>query len=277
MLWIAFIVALATAEPSASAREEAEAAFRTATVRFAEEDYEAALANFREAYRHAPHDKVRFNIGQCLNRLGRWHEAWVELDAAARSEQLSDGERTTARVAADEAASHLGTLRLTGSARQVIVDDDAGCVVPCTVLVVPGSHTVRIEGEPASVHEVRVGEVTEVAIGPAPPRVPPPTAATPSPARLPIEDRPPPRARPSALTWVGLGLAVGGGAGMIGFGVRANALHDDYIAGPDPATRDKGITMRNLANASIAVALLGAVLVTADVIRIVIKRKRARQ
>ena len=69
---------------------------------------------------------------------------------------------------------------------------------------------------------------------------------------------------------------MGGGAGIIGFGVRADALHDDYIDGPDPATRDKGITMRNLANASIAVALLGAVLISADVIRIVVKRKRAR-
>ena len=276
MLWIAFIAALATSEPSASAREEAEAAFRSATERFVEEDYEAALAHFREAYRLAPHDKVRFNIGQCLMRLGRWHQAWVELDAAAKSSQLSEGERSTARTAADEAASHLGTLRLTGSAREVIIDDDARCVVPCTVLVVPGSHTVRVEGEPASAHEVRVGEVTEVTIGPAPsvsPRLPPPSA-TPPPAH--IEDRPPPRARPSALTWVGLGLAVAGGAGIIGFGVRANALHDDYIAGPDPSTRNKGITMRNLANASIAVAVLGAVLVTADVIRLSVRRRRSR-
>jgi tetratricopeptide (TPR) repeat protein len=227
MLWIAFIVALATAEPSASAREEAGAAFRTATEHFAEEDYEAALAKFREAYRLAPHDKVRFNIGQCLSRLGRWHEAWVELEAAARSEQLSEGERSIARTAADDAASHL----------------------------------------------------TAVAIDPAPPeppRVPPPTVVTPPPAPAPIEDRAPPRARPSALTWVGLGLAVGGGAGIIGFGVRANALHDDYIAGPDPATRDKGITMRNLANASIAVALVGAVLITADAIRIGVARRRSR-
>jgi tetratricopeptide (TPR) repeat protein len=278
MITAVLIVALGLAEPTATEREQARTAFESATTRFAAADYEAALAMFREAYRLAPHDKVRFNMGQCLIRLGRHREAFVELDAAARSTQLSDDERKTARVAADESARHLATLRFSGGPeRPVVVDGELQCMVPCTLMVDPGPHRIEAEGVPSGEIEVRLGETTNVDLStastepPAPEVAPPPT---------PVVDRKPPpakpRPRPSALTWVGLGLAVTGGAGIIGFGVRANALHDDYVAAPDPSTRERGVTMRNLANASIGVALLGAVLMTADLIRLGVARRRSR-
>ena len=279
MISAVLIVALGLAEPTATDREQARTAFESATKRFAAADYEAALAIFREAYRLAPHDKVRFNIGQCLVRLGRHREAFVELDAAARSTQLSDDERKTARVAADESATHLATLRFSGGpARPVVVDGELECTVPCTLMVDPGPHRIAAEGVPTGEIEVRLGETTDVDLSTATAEPPPTPKAAPTPA--PVVDRPQPfprpRPRPSALTWVGLGLAVTGGAGIIGFGVRANALHDDYVADPDPSTRERGITMRNLANASIGVALLGAVLMTADLIRLGVARRASR-
>jgi len=65
---------------------------------------------------------------------------------------------------------------------------------------------------------------------------------------------------------LGSGLAVAGGAGIVGFGLRTDALYDDYLANPNVDTADQGETMLVLANVSIGVVALGGVLVLIDIL-----------
>ena len=75
-----------------------------------------------------------------------------------------------------------------------------------------------------------------------------------------------PAVSPGPLTWVGTGLAAVGVAGIVGFGLRALTLSEDFDAAPSEELADEGELMRNLANASIGVAALGAVLIAIDLI-----------
>ena len=278
------LVAVAPATTVEAPDDEAVAAerFSEGRAHFAEERYEAALAAFREAYRIAPHDKVRFNIAQCLLELGRAREAFAEFDEVAASPQLSADERELARTAAETAATRLGTLRFTGEAgRTVVVDDDLRCTVPCTLDVDSGVHHLRVE-DGASLGETRIdaGKTVEVEVRTATPDTPavvtaprlPPSG--PGPSEPPVVDDEPPKVRPSALTWVGVSLTAVGGAGILGFGLRARSLHDDYVADPDVDTRNRGLTARNLTNVSIGVAALGGALVLADLVRLAVLRRR---
>jgi hypothetical protein len=57
-----------------------------------------------------------------------------------------------------------------------------------------------------------------------------------------------------------------GTVGVVGFGLEANSIHDDYVATPTSTTRDRGLVMKGLTNGSIAVLSLGAALVVADLV-----------
>ncbi len=50
-------------------------------------DYEAALDDFRAAYDLQPLDPLRYNIAMCLEQLGRFEEAIVEVEALANGAQ----------------------------------------------------------------------------------------------------------------------------------------------------------------------------------------------
>jgi hypothetical protein len=68
------------------------------------------------------------------------------------------------------------------------------------------------------------------------------------------------------LTWTGVGLAAVGAAGILYFGLRAQSIHDQYVLTPTTGRRDKGMLYRDLANISIGVAGLGAVLLLVDLL-----------
>src|SRR6185369_9683331 len=68
------------------------------------------------------------------------------------------------------------------------------------------------------------------------------------------------------LLTIGSVLAAGAGASIAGFGVYANDLHARFDATPTVELADEGELMRDLANASIGVAIGGASLVLLDVI-----------
>ncbi|MND05240.1 hypothetical protein D3C83_259000 [compost metagenome] len=62
-------------------------------------------------------------------------------------------------------------------------------------------------------------------------------------------------------------VALGAGVvGTVGFGLSANAIHDDFEAMPSEALRDDGIFARDLANVSLAVAVVGAVAILVDLL-----------
>lgn len=291
---VAALFSLSAPAPQ-DARTRAAAAFADGDAKFSAADYEGALAAFERAYALAPHDKVRFNIGKCLEALGRHREAFVAFDAAAQSPQLTAADRSRARAAADRSAKELGRLSFAGvSGIDVQVDDQLSCTSPCTIDLDPGTHQVVVGAQaPASV-EVRRAETTAVPLrapaeadpadeptparGPegarvhAPPPVVPP--GTPVGEDRPVRREPDGKLRPGPLTWVGVSLGAVGGAGILGFGLRARALHGDYVASPSEDLRQRGTLMRNLANASIGVAGAGALLVVGDLVRAAIVRRR---
>lgn len=276
-------------------RSAARHAFAEAEEAFSAREYERALQLFRQAYSASPHPAVRFNIGVCLERLGRFREAREEYLAAAQEPNLSAREQKQALQSAARLARHLGWLDLeaTDPGGVATVDGTRSCALPCRLPVDAGRHTVLVRlgtTEIESVVELRPGERQRLrygearpASGPAPPSTGtapaaqphPPRATAPAPApwaaaaagssAAPADERPAAHG-PGLLTWGGTGIGLLGLAGVIGFGGRALWLHDRYLQVPTAATRDEGILMRDLANASIGVAAIGALLIGADVI-----------
>ena len=167
----------------------------------------------------------------------------------------------------------LATLRVTADAAvRVDVDDDAHCTAPCSLVLDPGAHDVVAPGW-ATRLQLAPGSITAVHV----PGTTTDTSAAARPVTPPSDRPPPPPPRPARfgpLGWIGVGVAALGGAGTLGFGLRARTLHADYVASPAADERRRGITMRNLTNASIAVAATGGVLLVTELIRWGVARRR---
>jgi hypothetical protein len=257
---LAFTLAasIARAAPSPPpAQMDARTAFDEGERLFARGDYTGALAAFEKVFRIAPHDAVRFNVAVCLERLQRYKDARVQYQAAAESTTLDDADRARARAAAERVAHELGALAATGTnGAALTVEGVVVCTVPCKVELDPGLYHVAADGMPERV--VRVERGADLALDVSPP--PPPVVAKPerSEAR--------PRGGPTWLTWTGAALGLVGGVGIAYFGLRAKSLHDDYLAHPTSDTRDSGLVARDLANVSIGVVGVGALLVALDLL-----------
>ena len=152
---LTFVVALGAAASPAGAQPaepgdptaRAADAFQRAQTAAAEEDFVTALEAFREAQQFAPHDAVRFNIGLCLERLGRFSEALAEFEHASASSQLSEEQRVDARARAEQAHARMGKVRVTSpTGARVSVDGIERCEAPCTIELDPGQHRVSAEG-----------------------------------------------------------------------------------------------------------------------------------
>lgn len=246
-------------------REAAKEAFAAGERAFLEGDAQGALAHFERAFALRPHDAVRFNIAVCLEALGRHAEAIAQYQAAAESSVLSAEERQRAERAAEAALPNVGTLIVEGGDGGVVeVEGSARCNAPCRVLLDPGRHEasfargaqrVRIEVEiqrgrdflwtpPVS------SELRGASAGPVPPAPPIEVSSF----------------EPSWLTWVGGSVGLVGAAGIIGFGLHASSLHDEYERQPTRDGLEDGETFRDLTNVAIGVAALGGVLVAIDLV-----------
>jgi len=263
-----FVLSLASGAHAQSGQTRAEArqSFQAGERAFESNDNEEALRHFKRAFELYPSDVVRFNIGVCLERLGRNREAMLEYELAAASTDLDDETRARAESDASRARARLGTLAVEGEPQgaTVVVDGEELCTLPCEVAVDAGPHDVVVrDGDRESSHRPRVarGGRTTVTAELAAQETEVEEETEPEVVESELESR-----GPGALTWIGAGTAVLGGAGIVIFGLMAQSLHDDYVAMPDADTRDEGMLMRNLANASIGVAALGAVLVLVDLI-----------
>ena len=268
----------AAAQPTPDDRRQAREAFRAGEQAFEQNDNEEALRQFRRAFELAPHDAVRFNIGVCLERLGRHREAALEYDTAAASTVLDDAQRAQARSDAERARSRLGTLVVQGTpaGASVLVDGAELCTLPCEVQVDPGRHMVVIRTSAGdSEHSAAVdrgGRTTVVASG----------GGT-APVDEPIEEEPVdedglahdvravpvPESEtggPGWLMWTGAGLAVAGAAGWLVFWLRTDSLHDDYLAMPTAETRDDGLLFRTLTIVSMGVTAVSVVAALVDLL-----------
>ncbi len=257
------------AEPGPGAIAGARETFKEAERAFERGEPDKALALFRLAYARAPRDAVRFNIAVCLEQLQRWSEARTEYEAAAASATLADAERTDAQKRANALAPVTAELALSGAldGASVRVDGAPRCAPPCRIFVAPGAHRVDVQrGDIVVTREVQAAAAQTALL---PIVFPEPAAAAPPPH--PVES--PRLAEKSArtgragwLTIAGGVVTVAGAAGLVGFGLRADALHDRYLTAPSAAARDEGLLMKGLANGSIGVLAVGALLVVGDLV-----------
>lgn len=234
----------------ADKKREAGDTFARAERAFADEDYPEALRLFRTAFEMVPNEAVRFNIAVCFERLGRFREAGLEYEAAAKSASLAADVRARAKTEAERVRARLGTVSIGGepAGASVRVDGVELCNLPCRIELDPGRREIVVAAGVATdraVVEIARGATSEVTL------------------RATIA-QPPPARGPGVLTWTGGGLGVVGTGVAIYFGLRTRSLHEEYLANPTVETRDEGLRARDIANVSIAVAAIGAALVAVD-------------
>ena len=257
IVWAAPLTGRAQPAPDDPTTRAAEA-FQRAQAAAAEEDFVSALEAFREAQSLAPHDAVRFNIGLCLERLGRYSEALAEFEHAAASSQLAAEQREDAGTRAERARTRLGRLRVTDPAgARVSVDGVERCDAPCDIDLDPGRHQVSAEGSTeARSLVIRAGDQVDLSLMAARQAPPPP----------PPSPRPRAGLRVGVLGWVGAGVAVVGAVSTTVFGLRVLSLKDDYLADPTQERLDDGRLAVTLTNVSLVAAVLGAALFVVDVL-----------
>jgi tetratricopeptide (TPR) repeat protein len=260
-LFAALFVALVAATSAGIARaqesgERPRDAFEAGERAFEAHDYQSALAHFRRAFALAPHDAVRFNVAVCYERLARFREALAEYDAAAASTTLDASWRARATAQARRIRPWLATLVVDGprTGAAVLVEGEERCTVPCSVEVDPRELVVAVRdagGEETHRIAPTRGGRTTLTLLPLAARVDPGGGRTITPGPLTV------------IGAISLGLGAGG---IVGFGIRAQDLHAAYDAVPRAAFADEGELMRDLANVSIAIASVGAVLVAIDLL-----------
>jgi PEGA domain len=254
-------------------RAQASRQFQRGNDHFKAHDYSAALTAYQRAYEILPNDKALVPIASCLQRLARFRESIDVWKRVALSDTVDPSIRADARAKLAELESRLGRLVVTSepSGAEVLVDGLVRCRTPCDEPIDPRAHDVVIgQGQ----HEERRsiaperGETVrlDVALGTSRERAPSSDVMGPD-----SGTRPPPAEldggyHPGPLTWIGGGVALLGGAGVLGFGLRAESLFDDFDAEPHRGTFNEGRLSRDLANASIAVAAGGLVLLAIDLL-----------
>ncbi|AKF10313.1 hypothetical protein [Sandaracinus amylolyticus] len=263
ILALLLLVAPVARAQDVSLEARARTEFHAGEVAYGEERYAEALEHFVRAQQLDPHDAVRFNVAICLQRLGRWSDAWREYRSLTTSDALDDAQRAYAAALLADLEARLAVVRVTTSEpAELRIDGDPVGPAPLEVRLAPGPHVLTARAaDRESIRRITVerGEQLDVALS-----LPAPVAITPPPpreTRLVLRD-------PGWLTYVGASIAAIGAGGIVGFGVHAQSLWDAYHT-PGQATlalREEGMLATDLTNVSIGVAALGAVLVVIDVI-----------
>jgi tetratricopeptide (TPR) repeat protein len=75
LIWSALVLMLAIGVARADDKAKARVAFKSATQHFRLAEYEAALSDFKDAYRNFADPTFLYNIAQCERQLGRKEEA----------------------------------------------------------------------------------------------------------------------------------------------------------------------------------------------------------
>jgi hypothetical protein len=252
-----------------SPKDEAIAHFNKGLSLFEEQDYTAALAEFRRAYQLSPNYKVQYNIGQVCFQMQdfacalRSFETYLsaggkDLSSDRKSEVVKSVERLRARVAKIEIVTSVAGVL-------IAIDDIPVGTTPLAEMVAVNAGRRKISGTA----DGRVGATRSVdVVGGDSIRVEldlPPIASTASvvPASAPVVDHP---SKFTTLSWVGLGatgaLAIGGGiTGLLA--VRASKdLNDERFAGPTPTAAVDADSARTRRFSLASDVLFGAAIVT---------------
>jgi hypothetical protein len=256
---LALVLASVTAhaQDDEATREWAREAYVRAEDAFSRGETNVALELFREIVSRTGNVSVQYNIAICYERLGELRRAHGEFRIVSESVRVPTEVRAAALEGATRVALRLGTIEIDAPANErAHVDTDQTCLVPCEVIVEPGRHTVRLEGDDGIelTVDVRAGEVRSVELARRAPEDPEVT--------LPVTDDP----SLGGWTIAGAILAAIGGAGILGFGLAASDLHDEFQLRPTPERSSDGFLLVGLTNASIGVAGLGGILFAIDLV-----------
>lgn len=154
------------------AKEEAKERFEKGVSRFKENDFEAALVEFRAAYKAKPHFAVRYNVGICLYKLHRYSEAAKELRAYLHEggKKVPKDQKKEVEQILKELESLVGELNVISNVdgAEILVDDEYKDKTPL-MFPIPldvGEHDVelRAAGYASAVEKVEVpgGAVVDV-------------------------------------------------------------------------------------------------------------------
>lgn len=262
--------------PMTPKQKEAVAAFKAAQKEFAAGDYAAALPHYQEAEETIPGARPKYQIAQCLDKLGRTDEAVaayrVFIDSNPdKTKYAAEIEEAGKRVAALEATLPAKvTVKVTPPGAQgVAIKVDGQPAEGTELSLAAGEHTVEVSAEgmkpKSETITVKANEKRDlnVALEKA--------AATPTPTPTPTPD---PDGEgedegPSNIpAYVTLGIA---GAGVVlgtVFGVQALTAQSDFDEMPTVDNADKAERNALIADMSFGVALTfgitGAVLLISN-------------
>jgi tetratricopeptide (TPR) repeat protein len=227
--------------PTQSDRDKAEQHFNSGYALVEAREYEAAAAQFEQAYQLSPHHSVLFNLGLAYSLAGKHVQAVQTLRRfLEQPDQAEPGMVTRARTALRKSESLVGTVRLTVSPGTTVVVDGRAVAQPSEPQVLSiGTHGVwaqapgRRDGYRSFV--VNGGDTTEVELLLAPlPAEPPPIKLKPKPKQLAQPNDPPSHLWSYVLGGTGLAL----GAGAVALYVKGSADHRDLQDRRDELTKE---------------------------------------
>lgn len=233
--------ALAQNAAPAGGEVEGRARFSRGIELYKENNFHAALAEFRAAYAAAPSWRIQFNLGQTLYQLQDYagaltaferylHEGADKLEPARKTEVEGEVAKLRQRVATVIVSVPRPAGPGSTAPAEVLVDDEVkGSVTEQLEIVVSAGRrkfSASAPGYRATTRVLDVAGSTRVALQlPLEPlSAPAPVAVRPAAAPPP----PPPKAKSRLPFWLGLtatGLAAGG---AVTFGFLAKREHDKY-------------------------------------------------
>jgi hypothetical protein len=170
------LCAVAAAEPSDKAKEEAATRFERGVKLYDAQDYAAALAEFEAAYRLVPRYQVLFNVGVAQKKLFRYNDAFRSL-----TRYLQEGGDKVPPDRRDQVAKELAeihalvaevTVKVDGLPASIEVDGRLMGETPMSgpLLLPSGHHVVRAsrDGYDPALREIDVvsGEKVELQLSP---------------------------------------------------------------------------------------------------------------
>lgn len=239
-------------------RERARPIVDQANAAFDQNDYQAALERYREAYTIAPVDALRFNVARCLERLARFREAAIEWEALTESAALDDAQRATATEQLAFVRARLGTVVIEAQPglERVTIDGEVECTIPCELALDPGTHVARASGARDAERSFELARGERVVL-----RFESSTAIA---RPVPVEPDRGPTFSVSWLGWTGIALAVAGAGAAIAFGLWTIDLAGEFDLNPQDRLADEGDVVWGFTLGGIGLAGTGIALMLID-------------
>ena len=167
------VATFAFAEPAAAGSAEANAAFARGTQAYQHGDNRGAAAAFETAYRLQPHGVAKYSAALAWEAARELPRAADDYALALASGQLDATQEEDAQQRLGKLEKNLGRVELTAPEGTTIkLEHVDGALVPTTVHLAPGEHTLEARFADGSKRETRVkvsaGQSVHAALEPVP-------------------------------------------------------------------------------------------------------------